>query len=471
MAAALARERILLIGDDDRQVQAALSQAVPTAEVTQVAAVFDGLAELSGGGFSTVLAAAEPIERRPEAAVRAIREFLPNGRLLLFGHPTLEPLSRKMLDFGVDDYVVTPATPDELQQMFGLAPARGQLKLAADTAEHAGAAPAEPAAAVPPTGDSSRMGVGALLTLPLAEILLESLHEAPRAALATAVAAIDARVSPAVRLSQAGPDAPPPEVPEGFSLLSHSVWVDRAEKAVLHLLIPRHDDHATARHFLAQLAMLCGRLTGLQERHAGLEQLAITDELTGLYNSRFFKHYLERMCAQSRQKRFLVTLLLFDIDNFKKYNDEYGHAVGDEILRQTAALMKRCCRPHDRVFRIAGDEFAVVFCETEPPRQPLPSTAPGEGVAASAAGAASRVPESIVPILERFRRSIASPEFAMLGRSGRGILTISGGLAVFPFDAATPSELLEAADRALMFGAKRSGKNSIYLVGGENGGS
>jgi GGDEF domain-containing protein len=119
--------------------------------------------------------------------------------------------------------------------------------------------------------------------------------------------------------------------------------------------------------------------------------------------------------------------------------------------------MKKCCRPHDRVFRISGDEFAVIFYEKEPPRQPHdPSIATG-----------MRVPQSIVPILQRFQRSISMPEFAMLGASGKGTLTISGGLAVFPFDAATPTELVDAADRALMFNAKRSGKNSIYLVGGD----
>jgi len=52
-----------------------------------------------------------------------------------------------------------------------------------------------------------------------------------------------------------------------------------------------------------------------------------------------------------------VTLLLFDIDNFKNYNDQYGHGVGDEILRQTAALMRKSCREHDLVARISGDEF------------------------------------------------------------------------------------------------------------------
>src|SRR5690349_9768731 len=129
------QERILLIGDLDRQIHGAIAQTLPGAQVTSVGGMFEAIAELaqSGGAakYATVMAAAEPIERRPEAAVRVLRELAGDGRLLLFGHPTLEPLSRKMLDFGCDDYIVTPANPAELQQMLGspslrLAPAETQ---------------------------------------------------------------------------------------------------------------------------------------------------------------------------------------------------------------------------------------------------------------------------------------------------------------------------------------------------------
>src|SRR5439155_2773519 len=92
------------------------------AQVTSVHGVFDGIAELSSGAYTAVLAAAEPIERRPEAAVRTLRQLAGKARLMLFGHPTLEPLSRKMLSFGVDDYLITPGDPEELQQMFGAPP-------------------------------------------------------------------------------------------------------------------------------------------------------------------------------------------------------------------------------------------------------------------------------------------------------------------------------------------------------------
>src|SRR3954463_4905469 len=122
-------ERVLLIGDSDRQVQGALVQGVPGAQVTSVATVFDGIAELTSNTYSTVVFAAEPIERRPEAAVRTLRELSGGGRLVLFGHPTLELLSRKMMQFGCDDYVISPAAPGELQQIFG-SPPPPQMRLA-----------------------------------------------------------------------------------------------------------------------------------------------------------------------------------------------------------------------------------------------------------------------------------------------------------------------------------------------------
>ena len=131
----LAQERVLLIGDPQRDVQAALLHALPGAQVTSVPTFFDAIAELSGGAvaarYTAVLAAAEPIERRPEAAVRTLRELAGDGRVILFGHPSLELLSRKMLDFGCDDYVITPASASELQQVFArpslrLAPAEGE---------------------------------------------------------------------------------------------------------------------------------------------------------------------------------------------------------------------------------------------------------------------------------------------------------------------------------------------------------
>jgi len=112
--------------------------------------------------------------------------------------------------------------------------------------------------------------------------------------------------------------------------------------------------------------------------------------------------------------------------------------------------MKRCVREPRPGGRISGDEFAVVFWEKEGPRQPKD---PSVNV-----GAAGRPPQTPVQILERFRRLLSTQSFNGLGPAGLGTLTISGGLAVFPYDARTVDELVEAADKALMFKAKSRGK-------------
>jgi len=206
------------------------------------------------------------------------------------------------------------------------------------------------------------------------------------------------------------------------------------------------------------LARLIGKIGALQDRHNRLQKLAITDDLTGLYNGRYFRHFLNRIVEKARVLRFPVTLFLFDIDNFKKYNDQFGHGVGDEILRQTAALMRRCVRDHDLVARISGDEFAVVFWEKDGPRQP-------RDPAAKVAVRPQQTPQTPVLILERFRHLLATQNFPGLGSAGQGTLTISGALAVYPYDATSVADLISAADCALMFKAKQSGKNSIFLVG------
>jgi diguanylate cyclase (GGDEF)-like protein len=221
------------------------------------------------------------------------------------------------------------------------------------------------------------------------------------------------------------------------------------------LMLRGPDLGADARHALAEVAATLGKVASLADSMAGLQKLAVTDELTGVHNARYFNHFLKSIVERARVNRFAVTLLLFDIDNFKQYNDRYGHAVGDQILKQTAALMRRCCRDHDLVARIGGDEFAVVFWEKEAPRVPRDPTSTSH----------SRVPQTPMIIAQRFQRLLHLSEFSALGKAGRGTLTISGGMAVYPFDAQTPETLIRAADEAQVFHAKRGGKNTIVLVG------
>ena len=201
---------------------------------------------------------------------------------------------------------------------------------------------------------------------------------------------------------------------------------------------------------------MLAKAAAIQHRSTRLQKLAFTDDLTGLYNCRYFKHFLGRTLTEAKRNRFPVTLFLFDIDNFKSYNDRFGHAVGDDILKQAANLMRRCVRDHDLVARIGGDEFAVVFWEKEGPRV----------VRDSHTGTPGRPPSEPHQILARFRRMLELQDYPLLGSTGRGNLTISGGLAVYPYDAPDMQSLIDAADKALMFGAKKSGRNTIQIVGG-----
>ncbi|HEV8379814.1 MAG TPA: diguanylate cyclase [Tepidisphaeraceae bacterium] len=440
----LGPERVLLIGDSQKNLQGALAQAMPSAHITSVPDYFEAIAELAGNQYTAVLASAEPIERRPEAAVRTLREMAADARVILFGHPTLEPLSRKMLDFGCDDYVITPTTPGELTQIF--------------STPHMRIAPApvvEPATDAQPSVEP--MPQPLLAGLPLASLFLGAISDQPHAAPTEAVKRLNLQLGPSMQLIYQPMDVTAPTPPDGKTVLSHGVKVDDEESGQLHLLIPRDEDANAARHLLAHLADLIGKLHSLQERHNRLQKLAITDELTGLYNARYFKHFLSRIIDRARSKLFPVTLLIFDIDNFKKYNDEFGHGVGDEILKQTAALIRRCCREHDLVARLGGDEFAVVFWEKDGPRQPKDPQQHGP----------SRPPQAVELIFARFKKLLATHELQALGPSGRGLLTISAGLAVYPWQASTMDELIDLADKRLMFGAKKAGKNSIVLVGGE----
>ena len=429
--AAAVPTRVLLVGDADGLMSAALERATPMTARESVATVFEAVIAVGEADFAAVLVNVEPVERRPEAAVRALRESLGDDgrrRLVLFGGPSLEPLSRRMLGFGGDDVLVMPADD---------AAVRRALQLTDPST-------ARPAASLLPDG------------LPLARVVLDALLERTGGAMALAVQRLDALLPPNVslRLLDAGADAA-----DKLLLVAHiPSGGDDGQKLALHL--PSDVDEpgrSAARQQLDALAAELSKLAELDVRNAQLQKFALTDELTECYNRRYFNHFLGSILKKARRERFPVTLLMFDIDDFKQYNDHHGHALGDEILRQTSALIRRCVRDHDLVARIGGDEFAVVFWEKDAPRVPHdPDVTPS-----------GRFPQGPLQIAARFRRLLAEPAFAALGQTGEGSLTISGGMAVYPFDAQSSEDLIAAADKALIFGAKRGGKNSIALVGDE----
>jgi diguanylate cyclase (GGDEF)-like protein len=181
----------------------------------------------------------------------------------------------------------------------------------------------------------------------------------------------------------------------------------------------------------------------LDRRHEERGRQATTDELTGVGNRRAFETVLAETLAAARPQRRPVTLMVFDIDNFKTYNDRFGHEAGDEVLRETVQLLRSTIRRGDHVFRIGGDEFVVIFSDPDGPRNP--GTSP---------------PDSVDQIVRRFQSQVFRMRLPKLGLDAPGTVTVSAGLATYPWDGLDAKSLLSHADQLAMQ-SKRSGKNLI----------
>lgn len=170
--------------------------------------------------------------------------------------------------------------------------------------------------------------------------------------------------------------------------------------------------------------------------HSEIERMAITDGLTGLFNHRNFH---ERLSAEfKRLQRFSnpLSLLLIDIDFFKKINDNYGHPAGDEVLRGVASIIKETLRNIDIPARYGGEEFAALLLGTDH--------------------------DGALRMAERLRKSIAEKIFSIDGKDLK--VTVSIGAATSPHDTEDGEELIGRADQALYY-AKRNGRNRCVLWG------
>jgi diguanylate cyclase (GGDEF)-like protein len=162
-----------------------------------------------------------------------------------------------------------------------------------------------------------------------------------------------------------------------------------------------------------------------------LEHQAMTDPLTGLYNHRAFHERLRKALATASRSHEAVSVLMLDIDDFKRVNDIYGHGAGDEILRGLADTLKDAVRSSDVVYRLGGEEFAIVIT--------------------------SRSPEHAETLAHRVVDRVEATDFDPARR-----ITISVGLARGPEHAMNPRELVACAEAAMM-SAKARGKNQIVL--------
>lgn len=162
--------------------------------------------------------------------------------------------------------------------------------------------------------------------------------------------------------------------------------------------------------------------------YAETARQAAIDELTGVFNRRFFDAALEREFKQAQRHKREFSLLILDIDNFKRINDTHGHTTGDAVISALGKLLRKVIRSEDTACRIGGEEFAVILPETG---------CDGAEV-----------------VSEKIRGEFARLKIASID------LSLSGGLATYPLDAKSTEELIDRADQMLYF-AKYSGKNRV----------
>ena len=165
-----------------------------------------------------------------------------------------------------------------------------------------------------------------------------------------------------------------------------------------------------------------------------LEELATTDGLTGLFNHRHFKDLLEVEVSRSQRMKFPTSLVMFDVDKFKTYNDTHGHPAGDVVLRDVAEILRSRLRGTDVPCRYGGEEFAVILMDT------------GKQMA--------------MAVAEEIRCRIEATPFEGQESQPEGTLTVSVGVATFPENADSFASLIQAADVAL-YEAKRGGRNRV----------
>jgi diguanylate cyclase (GGDEF)-like protein len=204
---------------------------------------------------------------------------------------------------------------------------------------------------------------------------------------------------------------------------------------LFHILGSDEDSRGLAQSVADRVGL---SLSNLMLR-SDLRQLSIHDPLTGLFNRRYMEETLEIETHRAERKGTAIGVIMLDIDHFKAFNDGFGHAAGDELLRAIAGLMQSRLRAGDIACRYGGEEFVLIL--------------PEAGTEAAAARA------------EDLRQRVKSLEVKS-GETTLGPVTISAGVAVFPKDAAGRDALLAAAD-ACLYRAKETGRDRVVVAAGK----
>ena len=222
------------------------------------------------------------------------------------------------------------------------------------------------------------------------------------------------------------------------------------------------------------LARVLGDQAAVAIEHARLyrrvQDQAVTDGLTGLYNHRHFYERLDQEIARARRYGTPVSLLMIDMDDFKAFNDRHGHLAGDIVLREMAAALRAELRQNlDIAARYGGEEFAVILPNT--PIAALAETQTEMDLAGKLGkGSAGEEPpapghrDGAEQVAERIRRRVGEAAFVAGDGKPLSRLTVSIGVAVYPHGTDTPEDLVGNADAAL-YKAKRAGKDRVETYG------
>ena len=189
------------------------------------------------------------------------------------------------------------------------------------------------------------------------------------------------------------------------------------------------------RPYASMLADLVANSFQISLAIEALEQRAMTDPLTGLYNRAYLADRFLVELRRARNYGFPMSVVLFDIDRFKRINDQNGHTAGDAVLRKFASFLREQTRSTDAVVRYGGEEFAVLMATAD------------SDVAFEQA--------------ERIRSVLENTPFVVPGRTEPIHVTISGGVATYPQDGQTFSDLIAVADAGL-YHSKENGRNRIF---------
>ena len=210
------------------------------------------------------------------------------------------------------------------------------------------------------------------------------------------------------------------------------------ENKVLGILFA---DHTHLRGFSSQeeralnvLASFAATAIDRVKLHQLTKQLTRIDGLTGLYNYRYFHERLEEELQRAKRYNRMLSVIMLDVDNFKRINDSFGHHQGDRVLKSIAGIVRQSMRDVDMASRYGGEEFTVMLPETG-------------------------THHSIV-VAERIRRNVEKRTPSLLGGPMRKGARVSLGIACFPQDADEKDELIRRADEA-MYIAKAKGKNRV----------